>query len=531
MKTRKQVIGIAFVILAVYNIVAFVMPAVKNTTFWVAYGFSNLSIIIASLVILGALDETGIKNKFHQMPIVLVAWSYLIIQIVMGMVEIYYPINFRYSILINVILLGLSIISLVIVTTGKKEIDRVEEKVQKKVFFIQELQSDIETLADKTEEEQSKKELKELIETIRYSDPMSHSQLATIENQIHNKVQNLIQNAKDTEQVKQNCNELQQLFAERNRKAKLYKNQPEVEINPQKPLNFKAIVAVIVIVLVLIGIGVTLYFTVIIPNKQYEEAMEWYHNKQYKQAQMAFAKLEDYKDSQEKQKEVMYFYAIELMEKENYDQAIEELEKLGDYKDSKEQKNKIGYQKATEWYQQKNYSKAAEEFMKLEDYKDAKEKVLEIYNLFGEKDVIYFGNYKGEPIAWQILDTRDHKVLLITKDPIEEMAYHTEYKAIEWENSNIRKWLNEEFYNSFDEKEKQRMLKNTTETDDIFLLSDKNIKSYTKLRNTNTSWWIASSGNEKTKAMYVEKNGTIQKNGDIVTKLHGVRPSIWLNLD
>ena len=45
------------------------------------------------------------------------------------------------------------------------------------------------------------------------------------------------------------------------------------------------------------------------------------------------------------------------------------------------------------------------------------------------------------------------------------------------------------------------------------------------------SWWIKENGDEETKAMYVTENGTLNETGDIVTKLHGVRPCIWLNLN
>lgn len=531
MKLRKQISLRTIVVLALYNIIAFLIPAVKNTTFWVAYAFSNLSILISGLVILGALDKEGIKNKFQSMPMVYISLTYTTIQLVTVFFEIYYPINFRYSILINIVILGLSIIGFSIIGAGKKEIEKVEEKVQEKVFFIKELQTEIEIFVDKIKDEQTKKELNLLAETIKYSDPMSHSQLATIENQINTKVQKITQITDDNELIKETCKEIQQLLAERNKKAKIYKGQPEQDKEPQKPLNFKLIIAVIITILVLIGIAVTLYFTIILPNEQYNNAMKLYSNKQYIQAKSEFEKLGDYKDSQEKNKEITYEYATELFDKHDYDNAEKEFEVLGDYKDSKDKKNEIIYQNATNLYSNKEYSKAAEKFLLLDNYKDSKDKVMEIYNLFGDQDVVYFGEYKGKPIEWQILDTREHKVLLITKQCIDEMAYNTEYKAIEWKDSSIRKWLNEDFYNGFDEKEKSKILKNTEETDDIFLLSYENIKSYKKLKNTNTSWWLETSGDETTKAMYASENGTINTSGDTVTKLHGIRPSIWLTID
>lgn len=529
MKTRKQTIIIFLVLLAVYNLVAFLVPSEKNTTFWVAYCFSNLAVIISGLVILGALDKQSIERKIKGMPIVYIARTYLIIQLIMGFVEIFYPLNYRYSILINTIIFALTIIGFAIINAGKNEIQRVEEKVKEKVFFIKELQSEVELFANKISDETTKKEVESLAETIRFSDPMSHSQLATIENQINTKVQKLVQIVNNNEEVKQICNELQTLFAERNRKAKMYKNQPEQEERPQKPLNFKLIISIIVIVIVLILVLVTLYFTILIPNKQYDEAMKLYNDKQYEQAKMKFNELGDYKDSKEKQTEITYKYATELFNAKDYSNAEIEFSKIPEYKDSSERIKESIYQNATELLKNKDYTNAAWNFLRLDNYKDSKDRVIEIYNLFGEKDVIYFGKYNGSPIAWQILDMQENKVLLITKDAIDEMAYNTEYKTIDWESSTIRKWLNEEFYNTFDNTEKEKILAN--ESDNIFLLSNDDVKEYKKLKNTNTTWWLSTSGDETTKAMYVNSNGRIVKEGDIVTRLHGVRPSIWLNLD
>lgn len=531
MKTRKQTIGIALIVLAVYNIIAFLLPVMRNTTFWVAYGFTNASILMTGLVILGALDIQNIKGKFENMPIVYVAITYFVLQCIIGFVEIYYPMNFRYSILINVVLLGLSIIGLLIVNTGKKEIERVETKVQEKVLYIRELQADLETVVDTIADVSTKKTLQTLIETVRFSDPMSHSQLSTIENQIQNKVQKITQIPEDTEQIKKICEELQLLFVERNRKAKLYKNQPEPTREPQKPLNFKVIVAGTVSVLTLIGISVTVYFTVLVPNQQYDEAMRFYSNKQYKQAQEAFKALGDYKDSQVKQKEVLYAYATELLEKKDYANAEKEFEALGEYQDSEDKKKEAVYQQATEQLSKKEYAHAAEVFLGLGTYKDAKNKVIEIYNLFGESDVIYFGKYNGTPMTWSVVETKEDRVLLITNEPVDAMAYNTEYKATTWDNSSIRKWLNEAFYNGFDESEKARILTRAGETDKVFLLDKEAIETYTNLKRTNRTWWLSTNGEDTTKAMFVREDGTVNTEGEIVTKLHGVRPAIWLNLD
>jgi hypothetical protein len=78
---------------------------------------------------------------------------------------------------------------------------------------------------DKATDGSIKKTLKDLAETIRYSDPMSSPQLAAVENKIEAKVAVLAETVEKTDwdAVKALCNELQQLLAERNRKCKILK--------------------------------------------------------------------------------------------------------------------------------------------------------------------------------------------------------------------------------------------------------------------------------------------------------------------
>ena len=102
---------------------------------------------------------------------------------------------------------------------GRDEIERVEAKVQKKVFYIRELQVDIELLADNESDAAVKTALAQLAERIRYSDPMSDEQLADIEDRITVKIAELKSSADKVKII----NELNSLLDERNRKCKLLK--------------------------------------------------------------------------------------------------------------------------------------------------------------------------------------------------------------------------------------------------------------------------------------------------------------------
>ena len=102
---------------------------------------------------------------------------------------------------------------------GRNEIERVEAKVQKKVFYIRELQADIEVLTDNESDATVKTALAQLAEKIRFSDPMSSEQLADLENKISSKVAEL----KTTSNKLEIITELNSLFDERNKKCKILK--------------------------------------------------------------------------------------------------------------------------------------------------------------------------------------------------------------------------------------------------------------------------------------------------------------------
>ena len=102
---------------------------------------------------------------------------------------------------------------------GRTEIDRVEKVVQKKVFYIRSLQSDLEMIAETENNQEIKKMLIQLAEKIRFSDPMSSDELEDIENRIISKVNEL----KDCSDKQSVMKELDLLLIERNKKCKFLK--------------------------------------------------------------------------------------------------------------------------------------------------------------------------------------------------------------------------------------------------------------------------------------------------------------------
>ena len=117
-------------------------------------------------------------------------------------------------------------------------------------------------------------------------------------------------------------------------------------------------------------------------------------------------------------------------------------------------------------------------------------------------DLVYFGTYeqdnqnitKNEQIEWRILDIEDGKALLLSTYILDSMGFNSEYKSVTWENSTIRAWLNNDFYNSaFTSKEQSAIAKSqiinpnnptwgtnggNPTTDSVFLLSIQEAEKY-----------------------------------------------------
>lgn len=123
-------------------------------------------------------------------------------------------------------------------------------------------------------------------------------------------------------------------------------------------------------------------------------------------------------------------------------------------------------------------------------------------------DIVQVGTYEQDgdtetedPIYWDVLDKDGDSILLISHDVIGYQRFSDSYNCVVWEDSQIRTWLNEEFYTDAFDKEtqariKESVLKNPSiagyvtgadesiwesrgdTTDRIFLLSQKEMEKY-----------------------------------------------------
>ena len=212
------ILGILF---ALISIIAFAVPTTKTATFWIAYVFTSAAFAAQIVIWKTALGKgETLKSKFLGFPVVHIGIVYTVIQVIAFAVFMFVPTLPTWSaIVVCSVIAGISAVCMISADAGRDEIERVEAKVQNKVFYVRELQADIELLADSETNANVKTALTQLAEKIRFSDPMSNEQIADLENKISIKAAEIKTAANKLEII----TELNSLLDERNKKCKILK--------------------------------------------------------------------------------------------------------------------------------------------------------------------------------------------------------------------------------------------------------------------------------------------------------------------
>lgn len=194
---------------------------------------------------------------------------------------------------------------------------------------------------------------------------------------------------------------------------------------------------------------------------------------------------------------------------------------------------------------------------------------------------VTFGKYEQdndldngeEPIEWEILDNDGERVLLFSRYFLDSVRYNEEYIDVTWETCTLRRWLNNDFFNTaFSEDERNLIcsviLPNQDNdyygtdggdfTDDkVFCLSIFDIEKYfepgdyydkekhigyindletppTKYAKDQIgnmlvySWWLRTPAKNNKSICIVDENGFAGDYYDVTDMRTGVRPAMWV---
>jgi len=167
-----------------------------------------------------------------------------------------------------------------------------------------------------------------------------------------------------------------------------------------------------------------------------------------------------------------------------------------------------------------------------------------------KKRLVKFGGYD-----WMVLDEWDEKMLLLSENVIELGRYHDTFEKVTWQTSDVRRYLNSDFYDRFSPKEQSLI-----SDEKIFLLSIEETVKYlgdsgqlrapevkfyiddiyndarkaTLADGTPTRWLLRTPGSTNDFVSVVMVDGRVSVTGDFVNRVStelfnvGIRPAMWV---
>ena len=171
-----------------------------------------------------------------------------------------------------------------------------------------------------------------------------------------------------------------------------------------------------------------------------------------------------------------------------------------------------------------------------------------------------------EDIEWLVLAKDENRILVISSYALDCQQYNTAYTSVTWETCSLRKWLNGTFLNAAFSEEERAMIPSMTvsadknpsystspgnsTTDQVFLLSITEANKYFSsdearkcaptayakaqgcyANNGNCWWWLRSPGYDSHNAANVSSGGSVNESGrNVNIDNSAVRPALWVNL-
>ncbi|MBR2789058.1 MAG: twin-arginine translocation signal domain-containing protein [Eggerthellaceae bacterium] len=161
-------------------------------------------------------------------------------------------------------------------------------------------------------------------------------------------------------------------------------------------------------------------------------------------------------------------------------------------------------------------------------------------------DRFTMGEWGGEPILWRVLGVGDGNALVISECGIDCQKFnYSVFNGNDWETSNLKAWLNGEFFFGAFTPDEQARTQETT------CLSVDEAERYFKDDNDRVCkptahvvqqgayagvggccWWLRSPGKRSNFATCVYSNGYVNPHGEYVSSSrYAVRPALWLGLE
>ena len=143
------------IILAMYNVVFFLLPFEKNASAVTEYVFTLVSIILGAAITLISLGKSEtIKSKLYGFPIFKIGICYTAIQTVFGLavciIGFWFEVPIYISVIVSVLILGFALIGVIAADAAKDIIERQERTDAAAIQNISALISDMKGISEQS---------------------------------------------------------------------------------------------------------------------------------------------------------------------------------------------------------------------------------------------------------------------------------------------------------------------------------------------------------------------------------------------
>ncbi|MCM1326486.1 MAG: hypothetical protein NC094_04750 [Bacteroidales bacterium] len=226
-KTKMRVNLVLGIALAVFGVLMFTLPFIRNSIFWVSLLFGAISIGMQFYVQSKAFEGNQAVSKFYGFPIARIGLIYMAVQLVLSLLMSalgrWVPI--WVVIVIYVMAIAIAAIGLIAADTMREEVEKLDQKLSDNASFMRNLRSKVGMILSQCEMEDVRNEMKSFAENLRFSDPISSEAITGIEQELFSCVDDLQKSIidNDAKTALSLCHKADAILAERNQQCKLNK--------------------------------------------------------------------------------------------------------------------------------------------------------------------------------------------------------------------------------------------------------------------------------------------------------------------
>ena len=229
-KRQKQLLVILTVAAVVFSVIVFLIPFPKKAVFWIAWLFEMIAFALQIPIFKLAFDNAEeLKSKVLGFPVFRVGYLYLGIQTVLSLALFALGFIPKFPLWLTLVLcilvLAGAIVCSMTADIARDEVQRVEFEQKKDTSAMTSLKSISASLIPLTSAVALQKQLEQLAEDFRYSDPVSSDALTTVETELSSMLNQLQNHLEQNTATSEEITALQKKLAQRNALCKANKGK------------------------------------------------------------------------------------------------------------------------------------------------------------------------------------------------------------------------------------------------------------------------------------------------------------------